>query len=75
MRLASDTPDAGATVIRQAIAACGGHATLMRASEDLRARVPVFQPPAPSVAALSARIKHGFDPGHILNRGRMVDGV
>lgn len=70
-----DAEDAGATVIRDAIATCGGHATLMRASNDIRSRVPVFQPAPPAVAALAARIKHGFDPHHILNRGRMVEGV
>jgi glycolate oxidase FAD binding subunit len=37
--------------------------------------VPVFQPAAPAVAALTARLKHGFDPAHILNRGRMVERV
>lgn len=67
--------DAGASVIRGAIASCGGHATLIRGSNAVRARVPVFQSAAPGVAALSARVKHGFDPRHILNRGRMVDGV
>ena len=67
--------DAGAAVIRGAIAACGGHATLIRAANDMRSRVPVFQPAPPVLAALTARIKHGFDPHHILNRGRMVEGA
>jgi len=65
--------DAGAAAIRGAIAPCGGHATLIRAPKEIRARVPVFHPVAPALAALAGRIKHGFDPHHILNRGRMVE--
>jgi glycolate oxidase FAD binding subunit len=68
------TDDAAAAIIRAAIAACGGHATLIRGSTEIRERVPVFQPVPPALAALTARIKHGFDPHHILNRGRMVEG-
>lgn len=75
LRMMADLEDGGAGIIRSAIAQCGGHATLMRGPEDLRARIPVFQPQPPELAALSARVKHGFDPHHILNRGRMVEGV
>jgi glycolate oxidase FAD binding subunit len=64
------TEDAGATVIRGAIGS--GHATLLRASDALRAAVPVFQPQTREVAALSARVKESFDPKRIFNRGRMV---
>ncbi len=73
VRVAPGAEDAGAAAVRGTIASCGGHATLIRAADDFRTRVPVFQPVAPAVAALSARIKHGFDPAHILNRGRMVE--
>jgi glycolate oxidase FAD binding subunit len=38
----------------------------------LRRSVPVFEPQPPALAALAARVKDGFDPRHILNRGRMV---
>ena len=38
------------------------------------ARWPVFEPQPAPLAALSRRIKDGFDPAHILNRGRMVEG-
>ena len=75
VRVGIELEDVGAAVIRDAIAPCGGHATLIRAPAAIRSRVPVFQPAPPGLAALSARIKHGFDPHHILNRGRMVDGV
>lgn len=50
----------------------GGHATLMRASSDIRAIVPTFQPQAPALRALSDRLKASFDPYNILNPGRMA---
>jgi glycolate oxidase FAD binding subunit len=49
----------------------GGHATLMRAPPEVRAATPVFQPPAPAMAALAARVKHAFDPRGILAPGFM----
>jgi len=66
--------DAGAAVIRAAIGG-GGHATLVRGSPGLRAAVPVFEPQPAPLAALARRVKEGFDPRHILNPGRMVEGV
>jgi glycolate oxidase FAD binding subunit len=66
--------DAGASVIRGAVAG-QGHATLVRGSPGLRAAVPVFEPQPSPLAALSRRVKEGFDPRHILNPGRMVEGV
>ena len=62
--------DGGAGPIRAALGG-QGHATLVRASAALRAAVPVFQPLPPALAALSARVKDGFDPKHVLNRGRL----
>lgn len=50
----------------------GGHATLVRAAPAHRAAVPVFEPQAPHLAALSARLKAEFDPKAILNPGRMA---
>ncbi len=70
-----DTDDAGAGVIRQALVQPGGHATLVRASGELRAALPVFQPQDPALARLSARVKDSFDPKRILNRGRMYAEV
>ncbi|MER9726718.1 MULTISPECIES: FAD-binding protein [unclassified Mesorhizobium] len=52
----------------------GGHATLVRAAPAHRAAVPVFEPQAPHLAALSARLKAEFDPKAILNPGRMAQG-
>jgi glycolate oxidase FAD binding subunit len=66
-----DGDDGGARSIRGALAAPGGHATLVRASAELRATVPVFQPQEPALARLSARVKASFDPKRILNPGRM----
>jgi glycolate oxidase FAD binding subunit len=63
--------DTGESVIRAAIAKTGGHATLLRADHAQRARIPVFQPLAPPLEALSRRIKTSFDPLGILNPGRM----
>ena len=67
--------DGAHEAVRNAIAACGGHATIIRADADIRARVPVFQPQAPGLHALSRRLKESFDPLGILNVGRMTAGV
>ncbi len=49
----------------------GGHATLVRAPEHIRANVEVFEPQPSALAALSRRLKQQFDPENILNPGRM----
>jgi glycolate dehydrogenase FAD-binding subunit len=67
----ADAEDGGAAAIRAAVGT-HGHATLIRASDALRAATAVFQPQPPALAALAARIRDGFDPRRILNRGRMV---
>jgi glycolate oxidase FAD binding subunit len=70
--------DGGATLIRAAIRGVdgrgAGHATLVKGSAALRRAVPVFEPQPPALAALAARVKDSFDPRHILNPGRMVEG-
>ncbi|MAD36124.1 FAD-binding protein [Tistrella sp.] len=64
--------DGGATALRALVARHGGgHATLMRGPEPLRRRVPGFEPEAPGLAALSERVRQGFDPLRLLNPGRM----
>jgi glycolate oxidase FAD binding subunit len=65
------TSDGGAAIVRKASAAHGGHATLIRASSQVRAAVPVFEPEPPALAALTSRIKASFDPLNLLNPGRM----
>ncbi|MDE2364309.1 MAG: glycolate oxidase subunit GlcE [Hyphomicrobiales bacterium] len=67
--------DARAKDIRAATAACGGHATLVRAPDELRARMEVFQPLPDAVMTLTRGIKASFDPDGILNPGRMYAGV
>ncbi len=63
-------PEATAAAIRAAIQPSGGHATLIRAPAETRARLAVFQPEPPALAALAQRIKEAFDPKGILNPGR-----
>jgi glycolate oxidase FAD binding subunit len=67
--------DAGTAAIRAAVAACGGHATLVRAPASLRAAVDVFEPQGDGLSALTRRVKDGFDPKRVLNPGRMWAGV
>jgi glycolate oxidase FAD binding subunit len=55
--------------VRGAVTA--GHATLLKAPPAARAATPVFQPQAPAVAAIAARLRNAFDPRGILNPGRM----
>ncbi|SMF67856.1 glycolate oxidase FAD binding subunit [Azospirillum oryzae] len=66
-------PDSG-TAIRAALSA-GGHATLVRAPEAVRAATDVFQPLPEPLMALSRRVKESFDPKGILNPGRMYAGL
>jgi glycolate oxidase FAD binding subunit len=70
--------DGGAEIIRTAIRSPDGrgtgHATLIKGTPALRRAVPVFEPQPPALAALSRRVKEAFDPRHILNPGRMVEG-
>ncbi len=67
-------PDAGHQAVRAAVAG-DGHATLMRAADEVRAQVPVFEPLAPRLGALAARVKQAFDPKGVLNPGRMYESV
>ncbi len=67
--------DAREKDVRAATAACGGHATLVRAPDELRARIDVFQPLPEPMMKLSRAIKTSFDPDGILNPGRMYAGV
>jgi glycolate oxidase FAD binding subunit len=67
--------DAGAALVRRAVAACGGHATLVRAPPPVRAAVEVFEPQQAGLAGLTRRVKQGFDPTGVLNPGRMWAGV
>jgi glycolate oxidase FAD binding subunit len=63
--------DADHGIVRGALGPTGGHATLIRAPEAVRAGVPVFHPQPPPLAALAARVKESFDPRRLFNPGRM----
>jgi glycolate oxidase FAD binding subunit len=67
-------PDAQAGLVRQRVDAVGGHAMLVRASDEVRRNVDVFHPQPAGVAALSERVRQSFDPRGVLNRGRMLRG-
>jgi glycolate dehydrogenase FAD-binding subunit len=74
--LALDAPDdAGAAMIRRAVGATGGHATLIRAPAAVRAAWAPFEPQDAGIAALTKRVKESFDPRGVLNPGRMWAGV
>jgi glycolate oxidase FAD binding subunit len=66
-------PDGGASRVRAAMREAGGHATLVVAPDDVRARVAVFEPLEGALAALMNRVKNGFDPAGVLNPGRMYE--
>ncbi|UFZ03492.1 FAD-binding protein [Bradyrhizobium ontarionense] len=68
-------PDASVGLVRKHVEAAGGHATLLRAWDEMRLAVDVFQPQSPGVAALEDRVRASFDPKTILNRGRIRRSV
>lgn len=63
--------DAGAAGIRRIVARHGGHATLLRAPEELRAAVAPFQPEAEAIRRLSAGVRRSVDPDGLFNPGLM----
>ncbi len=67
--------DAGAGAIRAAVAAVGGHATLMRAPDAVRSAIDVFEPLVPALRSITASIKASIDPDALFNPGRMYGGV
>jgi glycolate dehydrogenase FAD-binding subunit len=67
--------DAGAAVVARALAATGGHATLIRAATSVRATIDVFSRQDRAITALTKRVKEGFDPKGVLNPGRMWAGL
>ena len=68
-------PDARAAVIRQRVEAAGGHAMLIRGSDEVRRQIDVFHPQSAGLAALGERVRQSFDPKNILNRGRLARGT
>ncbi|HYH19851.1 MAG TPA: glycolate oxidase subunit GlcE [Azospirillum sp.] len=66
---------ADARTLRAAMGFAGGHATLVRAPDHLRAAVDVFHPQPRPLADLAARVKESFDPRRLFNPGRIYAGV
>ena len=62
-------------LVRGAIKSTGGHATLVRATNSVREKVPVFEPQSSILSELTARVKKGFDPKCVFNPGRLYKGV
>ncbi|MDT8857135.1 FAD-binding protein [Paracoccaceae bacterium Fryx2] len=58
--------------LRARLGPFGGHATLLRAGPDTRARLAAFHPEPAPLAALAAGLRAKFDPRGILNPGLMV---
>jgi glycolate oxidase FAD binding subunit len=54
--------------VRGAMAGVSGHATLVRAGAETRARWGSFHPEPAPVAAIAAGLRARFDPAGILNR-------
>ena len=67
--------DAGAAVVRAAVAETGGHATLVRAPAEIRAAIDVFEPLSEPLRRLTAGIKASLDPAGIFSPGRMYAGI
>jgi glycolate oxidase FAD binding subunit len=60
-------------MLRTAAEAAGGHAALVRAPADMRARISALHPQPKGVAALEARVRRAFDPQSIFETGRFRD--
>ena len=67
--------DCGAGAIRRALGATGGHATLTRAPDSMRAALDVFEPLTPALMKLTRGVKLSFDPQGLFNPGRMYADV
>jgi len=64
------TFDGPGEAVRDAAAAVGGHAMLMRADPSIRAAIPAFHPQPKPLAALEARVRRAFDPAGVFETGR-----
>ena len=64
--------DEGAAPIRRRVESAGGYVTVFR-SDDRNEEI--FQPLSAPLLAIHRRLKAGFDPKNIFNRGRMYSGL
>ena len=62
-------------MVHEATRTAGGHATLVRAPEAVRAAVDVFQPQAEAMMKPTRSIEASFDPAGIFEPGRMHAGA
>jgi len=68
-------PGSDGTRLRQTCEAVGGHAVLLRASEETRSHIAVFARETKPRMALTRSVKAAFDPLGLFNPGRMWKGV
>jgi glycolate oxidase FAD binding subunit len=73
--LASKADPAAAAAIRAALAPLRGHATLVRAPDELRAAIDVFEPLTAPLKRITAGVKASIDPDGLFNAGRMYRGI
>ncbi|MGN6147322.1 MAG: FAD-binding protein [Rhizomicrobium sp.] len=68
-------PESDGIRLRELCEQAGGHAVLLRASEDTRSRIAPFARETKARMALTKSVKAAFDPLGIFNPGRMWNGV
>jgi glycolate oxidase FAD binding subunit len=57
--------------LRNSTADAGGHATLFRNTTDIAATQDIFQALSPGLLRIHRNLKQAFDPGNILNPGKL----
>lgn len=62
-----------AVAVRDAAAAVGGHAQLLRAPEALRRTVACLHPQPRGIAALETKVRRAFDPAGVFETARFLD--
>jgi glycolate oxidase FAD binding subunit len=62
--------DGPASTVRDAAAAAGGHAMLMRGDPEPSIPTPAFHPQPASLAALEENVRRAFDPAGVFETGR-----
>jgi glycolate oxidase FAD binding subunit len=73
--LALPADEAAADRLRAITGKYGGHATLLRAGEDARHKLDVFDPESPVRAGLTRAVKNAFDPKCVFNPSRMYKDI
>ncbi|MBL6853596.1 MAG: glycolate oxidase subunit GlcE, partial [Alphaproteobacteria bacterium] len=65
----------GSDTVRPVVNRFGGHCILLRADEETREKIAVFEPQDDTRLEITRRVKAAFDPMGLFNPGRMWDGV